>query len=111
MSGKASLGFVSRYRKGASTPTGNTQFNFQAGDLDFHSTSYEWLVVTGGDAAVFKGGGRLNGVDGYRFMLWAEDGDPDTFRIRISTDLDTVVYDNGSRQPLSRGSIIVHSKK
>ena len=111
LSGKATFGFVSKYKKGASTPTGNAQFQFHAGDLNFHSTSYEWLVVTGGDSAVFKGEGSLNGVDGYGFMLWAGDGDLDTFRIKISTDEDTVVYDNGSHQSISHGNVIVHSKK
>lgn len=110
LSGKATFAFVSKYKKGASTPTGNTQFQFHASDLNFHSTSYEWLVVTGGDSAVFKGEGSLNGVDGYKFVLWADDGDPDTFRIEISTDEDTVVYDNGSHQPISHGNVIVHSK-
>lgn len=111
LSGKATFGFVSKYKKGASTPSGNTQFHFHAGDLNFHSTSYEWLVVTGGDSAVFKGEGSLNGTDGYQFMLWAGDDDPDTFRMKISTAQDIVVYDNGNHQPISHGSIIVHSKK
>jgi hypothetical protein len=33
--GKANFGFVSKYKKGASTPTGNTEFQFKAGDLNF----------------------------------------------------------------------------
>lgn len=109
-SGKASFGFVSKYKKGASIPSGNTQFSFLAGDLNFHSTSYDWLVVTGGDAAVFKGEGSLNGADGYKFKLWANDGDTDTFRIKIWTGEDDVVYDNGVAQPISQGSIIVHAR-
>ena len=69
-------------------PAGNTEFQFKAGDLNFHSSSYEWLVVTGSDYARFKGEGAINNeVDlqgnPYKFMLWAGDKEPDTFRIRI----------------------------
>jgi xanthine dehydrogenase molybdopterin-binding subunit B len=46
--GKANFGFVSKYKKGASTPTAETQFQISAGDLNFHSDSYNWLVVNQG---------------------------------------------------------------
>lgn len=46
-SGKANFGIVSAYKKGANTPTGNTEFQFRAGGLNFHSNTYEWLVVAG----------------------------------------------------------------
>jgi hypothetical protein len=45
LTGKANFGFVSKYQQGAQTPTGNTQFRFKTSDLNFHSDSYEWLVV------------------------------------------------------------------
>eukprot|EP00957_Ditylum_brightwellii_P179331 13661645-Ditylum_brightwellii.AAC.1 len=51
----ASFGFVSNYKKGHSIPTGDTQFEFEAAGLEFVSTSYEWLVVTGSDCAKYKG--------------------------------------------------------
>jgi hypothetical protein len=115
--GKANFGFVSKYKKGASVPTGETEFQFRAGDLNFHSDSYEWLVVNqGGTNAQFKGSGTINGDlapngDAYKFMLWAGDGEPDTFRIKIwweEGDTEHVVYDNGFGQPLGAGSIKVH---
>lgn len=106
LTGKANFGFVAKYKKGAHVPDGNTQFQFKAGDLNFHSTSYEWLVVAG-NKAQFKGEGTINGQGSYRFMLWADDDDPDTFRIKIWDDTG-VVYDNGSHQPLGGGSIKVH---
>ncbi len=97
--GKANFGFVSKYKKGATEPTGNTEFNFSAGGLNFHSSSYEWLVVTGGNYAKFKGSGTINGEGDYKFMLWAGDDDPDTFRIRIWEEdefgNETEIYDNG----------------
>ena len=35
LSGKATFGFVSKYKKGANVPDGNTEFQFNAGDLNF----------------------------------------------------------------------------
>ena len=45
--GRANFGFNAKYLKGAKTPSGNTEFQFQTGNLNFHSTVYEWLVVAG----------------------------------------------------------------
>lgn len=58
--GKANFGFVSRYRRGANTPDGNTEFHFKAGSLAFRSGSYDWLVVAGARAQ-FKGVGTIGG--------------------------------------------------
>jgi len=110
LTGKASFGFVARYKKGAQLPDGNTQFNFSAGDLNFHSTSYEWLVVTG-KKAQFKGIGAINGQGVYQFMITAVDGSPDTFRIQIwyvDEFGEHIIYDNGADQPLGGGSVTVH---
>jgi hypothetical protein len=115
LTGKANFGFVSKYKKGATAPTGNTEFQFKTADLNFHSSSYDWLVVTGSDYAKFKGSGTINGMGDYRFMLWAGDDAPDTFRIRIWTEdqagVETDVYDNGSDQAIGGGSIVIHTKK
>ncbi len=112
LTGKASFGFVSKYKKGASIPDGQTEFQFKAGGLNFHSSSYDWLQVTeGGTNALFKGSGTVNGAGGYQFMLWAGDDETDTFRIRIYAGGDGVVYDNGVKQPIGGGSIIVHKPK
>jgi hypothetical protein len=48
--GKANFGFVSKYKKGQSTPTGETEFQFKMAGLSFHSDVYEWLVVSGAKA-------------------------------------------------------------
>jgi len=108
MTGKATFGFVAKYKKGANVPDGNTEFQFKASDLNFHSTSYEWLVVAG-NMAQFKGEGTINGQGSYKFMITADDDNPDTFRIKI-WDENGTVYDNGSQQSLGGGSIVVHSK-
>jgi hypothetical protein len=113
--GKASFGFVSKYKKGASVPTGNTEFQFKVADLNFKSSSYEWLVIAG-DNAKYKGEGTINGEGSYKFMLWGGDGTPDTFRIRIWTEdeataVETDIYDNGSDQALGGGSVVIHKAK
>jgi PKD repeat protein len=112
--GKANFGFVSKYMKGTSVPIGNTEFNFSAGGLNFHSSSYDWLVVTGSDYAMFKGMGTINGEGEYRFRIWAGDGDPDTFRIRIWLEdelgNETDIYDNGFDQEIEGGAIVIHTK-
>jgi hypothetical protein len=120
--GKANFGFVSKYKKGASVPTGNTEFNFKAGVLNFHSDTYQWLVVNqDGTNAQYKGAGTINGDvapngRAYKLMLWAGDLDPagdDTFRIKIWYEAggsEVVVYDNGFYQAIGGGNIVVHTK-
>lgn len=100
LAGTANFGFVSKYKKGATVPTGVTLFNFQVADLNFHSDTYEWLVIAG-SRAQYKGTGTINGEGEYGFMLTAIDGqinsvdDPDRFRIKIwDKASDAVVYDN-----------------
>ncbi len=101
LTGRATFGFVARYQKKASEPSGNTQFRFHAGDLAFASASYEWLVVTH-HKAMFKGTGVIKGTGNYGFQLTAIDADltpstdVDLFRIRIwdKNNFDALVYDN-----------------
>ncbi len=122
LTGKANFGFVSRYARGASVPSGNTEFQFHVANLNFHSSAYEWLVVTGqGTGAKFKGTGTINGEGSFKFMVWAGDSDPDTFRIKIwdedeITAAEIVIYDNllgaedDSAQPIDGGSIVIHTR-
>jgi len=112
--GNAVFGFVSKYKRGASRPDGNTQFQFHAANLDLHSTGYDWLVVTGSGYARFKGSGTINGAGDYKFLVWAGDQNPDTFRIKIWWEegqaVEHVVYDNGFDQEIGGGAIVIHTK-
>lgn len=117
LTGKANFGFVSRYDEGDSVPTGNVEFQFKAGDLNFHSSSFDWLAVNQANSyAQIKGEGTINGDlapngNAFKFMLWAVDGNPDTFRIKIwweDAGADQVVYDNGPDQAIGGGSIVIH---
>lgn len=122
LTGKANFGFVAKYKKGQSTPSGETEFRFKAAGLDFHSDAYDWLVIAGPHAK-YKGTGSLNGEAGYSFMLTATDGQvsggggTDTLRMKIWTG-GGVVYDNqpgagddeDASQAIAGGSIVIHSK-
>jgi PKD repeat protein len=119
MTGKANFGFVSKYNKGATVPNGETEFQFQAGNLNFHSSSYDWLVISG-QKAVYKGVGTINGAGTYAFVLSAIDGQQDKFRIKIwdKNQGNAVVYDNLLKAnaaddddpptAIGGGSIVIH---
>jgi len=133
--GVAEFGFVSKYKKGRSTPTGNASFEFESAGLDFHSTSYQWLVVQGQGKAAFKGVGIIDGIPGefkFRVTVWdadVNDNDAfevDRFRMQIWTTLangeDYFVYDNGfgidpdldpqgGSTEIGGGSIVIHVPK
>jgi hypothetical protein len=94
-----------------------------SGDLNFHSDSYEWLVVAV-YRAQYKGVGTINGSGNYGFKLFAIDANLtpstsiDLFRIKIwdKDNGDAVVYDNevGSDEDadptteIGGGSIMIH---
>ena len=126
LTGKANFGFVSKYKKGAVTPDGTTQFKFNVADLNFRSDSYDWLVITG-PKAMYKGTGTINGAGNFGFMLSAIDEaltpstDVDLFRIKIwdKENNDAVVYDNQMGDVddpypttgIAGGSIVIHNEK
>ncbi|MCZ7395561.1 MAG: right-handed parallel beta-helix repeat-containing protein [Candidatus Methanoperedens sp.] len=122
LAGRANFGFVSKYKQGATVPTGQTEFQIE--NLNFHSTSYDWLVISGARAQ-FSGTGTINGAGNYGFLLTATDGaingggSVDKFRIKIwDKTTDNLVYDNvlggsddieaASPQAISGGSIVIH---
>ncbi|OGR02889.1 MAG: hypothetical protein A2511_08540 [Deltaproteobacteria bacterium RIFOXYD12_FULL_50_9] len=124
LTGKANFGFVSKYKNGATLPTGNTEFNFKMAGLNFHSESYLWLVVAGAKAK-YKGTGTINGSGNFGFMLSAIDGQQsdgggiDKFRIKIWEAVSgTLIYDNqmgasddaDASLTIAGGSIVVHKE-
>ena len=108
--------------KGASVPTGETEFQFHSAGFNFHSIAYEWLVVSG-PKAQYKGTGTINGAGSFKFLLTVTDGQVaggggvDKFRLKV-TDGSAVVYDNvmgapddlttANPQAISSGSIVIH---
>jgi hypothetical protein len=126
VSGKGTFGFVSKYKNGASTPEGQTEFNLQVAGFRFHSETYKWLVVSG-HKAQYTGTGRVNGVSGYDFRLTAYDGQinggggVDKFRLKI-TQNGVTIFDNrvtvasddmdtADPQAIGGGSIVIHKDK
>ncbi|MFD2767174.1 FG-GAP repeat domain-containing protein [Micromonospora eburnea] len=122
--GKATFGFVSRYKKGDSIPSGETDFRLAVGGLHFSGTAYRWLVVTGARAQ-YRGEGTVNGKAGYAFLVTVGDGRApggggiDRFRIKVwETATGNVVYDNvpgapddidsANPQAISQGSVVIH---
>lgn len=114
LTGQATFGFISKYKKGATVPEGQTVFEFHAGDLYFKSFTYDFLVLAGGKAT-FKGTGTINDIPGYSFFITAIDGeyavddgvkyDYDTFRIRIwETETGYWIYDNQMGAPIDTDS-------
>ena len=94
MTGKATFGFVSKYKRGATTPEGNTEFQFHAASLNFQSAATSGSL-SAGTKAQYKGTGTINGSGGYGFQLLAIDGSPDPDV--PDQDLDKarrIVYDN-----------------
>ena len=135
LTGKANFGFVSRYQKGKTVPSGDTEFQFRAASFNFKSMSYEWLVIAGARAQ-FLGEGTINGIgappeadhDFYKFFLVGFDGhlnsedahEKDKFRIKIWYEVDgreVIVYDNqpgedvdsDASTELGGGSVVIHS--
>ncbi|MEA2057271.1 MAG: PKD domain-containing protein, partial [Actinomycetota bacterium] len=125
LTGNASFGFVSKYKKGATTPSGMTEFEFTAGDLAFWSRTFDWLVIAG-PRAQFKGAGTINGLGDFGFMVTGVDAnltestDVDLFRIKIWDRVTGgIVYDNlldadDDADPTTEiisGDIVIHKAK
>ena len=119
--GRATFGFLARYRKDASEPVAHPGFRLKTARFAFESTSYEWLVITG-TRAQLRGSGRIDGSGSYRFRITAIDGQTpggdDRIRIEIwDSGSGAIVYDTqpGAADgadpvtPLAGGSIAIGS--
>ncbi|HEX7042383.1 MAG TPA: hypothetical protein VF189_03975, partial [Patescibacteria group bacterium] len=109
-----------KYQNGSMVPSGkNVSLVFPQGNINFSSTSYEWLVISG-TKAIFKADGTLNGVSGYTALVSAIDGGSGNptglIRFQIKDSGGNVVYDtqNGADDtadptvPVTKGQIAVH---
>jgi hypothetical protein len=102
-----------KYLKDSNVPTGQTEFDFKAGNLNFRSTNHEWLVISG-NTAQYRGSGTINGTGDYGFMVTVVDGN-DAFRMVIwDKATDAVIFDNTlgqlSPQLTGGGNISIQSK-
>lgn len=127
LTGQANFGFFSKYQRGATVPTGETEFWFQAANFNFKATSYQWLVVAGARAQ-YKGFGQVNGSGNYGFLLTVVDGQAtggggvDKFRLKVwDIATSTIVYDNvpggsddmdaANPQAIASGSIVIQARR
>ena len=119
--GRANFGFVSRYKKDAELPSGNTNFFLRDSNFKFETLAYDWLIVDdAGSFAQYHGTGTVNdqlapNLQPYRFTITLTDGATDTFRIRIwwtaASGEQQFVYDNGPNQAINGGNIRIHTSK
>jgi hypothetical protein len=100
LTGKVNFGFVSKYFKNALNPKGETEFDFRVADFRFNALNFDSLVVSG-PRIQYTGFGKVNGGDGYRFILTAIDGQAsggggvDKFRMKIWNKVTgTIIYDS-----------------
>ncbi len=116
LTGRAHFGFSVKYLPGDTTPNGGSQFKFKIADINFSSTSYQWLVISG-TKATFKGIGTNNGQGNYAFLVSTIDTEPDRYRIKITDNSTNLVfYDNEMNvpetadptTPLVNGNIVIH---
>lgn len=99
VTGQVKFGIQAKYTGGNITPIGQTKWNFKNGNLDFVSTSYDWLVVSGAKATL-KGHGTINGTGNYTFLASGIDGSQaggsDKIRFQIKDASGNLVYDSQS---------------
>lgn len=115
--GSANFGFIVKYKKGATTPHGNLEFQYQEGDLNLKSTSITWMVINN-NWAKFQGMATINGMGSYPFKVEARDGklnavkDDDRFIIKVwmngGTTYGPMLYKASG--DLQGGSIVIHQK-
>ncbi len=123
--GKANFGFVSKYKKGQSTPDGNTEFQFQAGNMNFKSdgtTNGSWSPARrrSSRASARSTAAATTASCSPRSTATSKGSGADTFRMKIwnKNNGDAVVYDNQIGAPdrlhptttLGGGSIEIHDK-
>lgn len=117
--GRANLGFNARYQGGL--PVGQTEFRFRSGNLNFHSSTYVWLVISQ-STAEYEGTGTVDGTGSYGFLVTVVDGKlagthVDRVRIKIWDHASgAIVYDDRPGAPdnadattrLSGGNVVIH---
>jgi hypothetical protein len=120
--GKGEFSFDAKYVKKNPLPVAAVSYMVADAGLYFTGTSYDWLVVAG-RYSWLHGTGSFYGMDGFTFLLTAEDGSKklggdgiDRFRIQIWDASGLLAYDSepGAAEyapaftPLGGGSITVH---
>ncbi|MEX0597584.1 MAG: hypothetical protein WD512_13920, partial [Candidatus Paceibacterota bacterium] len=120
-SGRAQFRLNARIKKGGELQ-GSATFRFSNSDIDFQSTSYSQIIVSGNMAKV-SGTGTFSGSGAYEFFISVVDEKStgrnrvaDKYRLQIvDSATQVVVYDNQmgdsvdvkATQPITNGNILV----
>jgi hypothetical protein len=107
---KANYGFNVKYQSDNVTPAGSLLYQLKEANIDFKSTSFDWLVISNdgaGKRAEFQGKGTINGAGSYTFTVVARDMPTgDTFSIEIRDSASTLVASQSG--PAAGGNITIH---
>jgi hypothetical protein len=114
-SGPVTFAFNPKYLPNNQTvPSGNLEFHYDAGNIVFKSTGWDFLVITNGNRAQAQGTGTINGSTVCKFSLDAWDssfqpGNVNAFGLTIFN----CAGGTGNRYvlptaPITKGSIKVH---
>ena len=104
--GKDNFGFVAKYKNGASKPEGETEFQCKDCNINFHSTSLDWLIVN--TITSWPERRRPEGVvPGFRHDQWGR-------RLLVPGDLDRqgqhgLLPDEDPEQDHQRGHLRQHA--
>jgi hypothetical protein len=122
LEGTALLNLNTKYKKNGTVPEGATTFSFLAAGLEFTSTSYDWLVISG-NLVQLRASGTINGTGNYQILVTARDNGnsspkTDAVRIRIvDASGGSIIYDNQPGAPetaepailITGGNLVVHN--
>src|SRR5205085_5188338 len=68
-SGPVTYGFNAKQLPGDVVPSGNLEFHYKAGGIDFKDSSFDFQVVTNDNHAQIQGTGTLNGTSTCKFAI------------------------------------------
>jgi hypothetical protein len=106
VAGTGTFSMSSKYPSGATKPA--VSFSFSAPSFSFAASNPGWwLVGWAGSKAILQGNARVNGTSGFTYRLAVTDGSTDRLEFQVWNSVHTLVYDNGSSEALSKGSLSV----
>ena len=106
VAGTGTFSMSSKYPSGATKPA--VSFSFSAPSFSFAASNPGWwLVGWAGSKAILQGNAKVNGTSGFTYSLAVTDGSTDRLEFQVWNSVHTLVYDNGSSEALSKGSLSV----